>query len=187
MTHHLPQDTQGLSQFSGEDYESQWESRKMGCLSSLVQDREDTSSLTDLQIVQYHCDTDRVQAAHFQSMDAFTKKEKEMKDMSRASRKDSKNVHVSTTEDRNKIKALASELKEQCDYLMSKPDSDTENKNSEKYSQVSVKCVNNTAGGSNIIKGKSFFRKIQRKTATRKERRKRSSKKKVSSQNTKGQ
>ena len=50
------------------------------------------------------------------------------------------------------IKALASELKEQYDYLMSKPDSDIENKNCEKYSQVSVKCVNNTAGGSNIIK-----------------------------------
>ena len=46
----------------------------MGCLCSLVQDREDTSSLTDLQIVQYHCDTDRVQAAQFQSMGAFTKK-----------------------------------------------------------------------------------------------------------------
>ena len=49
-----------------------------------------------------------------------------MKEMSTASRKDSKNVHASTTEDRNKIKALASELKEQYDYLMSKPDSDTE-------------------------------------------------------------
>ena len=79
----------------------------MGCLCSLVQDREDTSSLTDLQIVQYHCDTDRVQAAQFQSMDAFTKKDKEMKEMSMASRKDSKNIHVSTTEDRNKIKTLA--------------------------------------------------------------------------------
>ena len=159
----------------------------MGCLCSLVQDREDTFSLIDLQIVQYHCDTDRVQAAQFQSMDAFTKKEKEMKEMSMASRKHSKNVHVSTTEDRNKIRALASELKEQYDYLMSKPDSDIENKNCEKYSQVSVKCVNNTADGSNIIKGKSFFRKIQRKTATRKERKKKSSKKKVSSQNTKRQ
>ena len=98
----------------------------MGCLCSLVQDREDTSFLTDLQIVQYHWDTDRVQAAQFQSMDAFTKKEKEMKEIVMASRKDSKNVHVSTTEDRNKIKALASELKEQYDYLMSKPDSDRE-------------------------------------------------------------
>ena len=155
----------------------------MGCLCSLVQDREDTSSLTDLQIVQYHCDTDRVQAAQFQSMDAFTKKQKEM---SMASRKDSKNVHVSTTEDRNKIKALASELKEQYDYLTSKPDSDIENKNCEKYSQVSVKCVNNTAGGSNIIKGKSFFRKIPRKTATRKERREKSSVKKVSLKTIKG-
>ena len=35
----------------------------MRCVCSLVQDREDTSSLTYLQIVQYHCDTDRVQAA----------------------------------------------------------------------------------------------------------------------------
>ena len=68
-----------------------------------------------------------------------------------ASRKDSKNVNVSITEDRNEIKALASELKEQYDYLMSKLDSDTENKNCEKYSQVSVRCANNTAGGSNII------------------------------------
>ena len=158
----------------------------MGCLCSLVQDREDTSSLTDLQIVQYHCDTDRVQAAQFQSTDAFTKNEKEMKEMSMASRKDSKNVHVSSTEDRNKIKALASEVKEQYDYLMSKPDSDIENKNCETYSQVSVKCVNNTVGGSNIIKGKSFFRRIQRKTATRKERREKSSIKKVSLKTIKG-
>ena len=105
----------------------------MGCLCWLVQDREDTSFLTELQIVQYHCDTDRVQAAQFQSMDAFTKKEKEMKEIVMASRKDSKNVHVSITEDRNKIKALASELKEQYYYLMSKPDSDIENKNCEKY------------------------------------------------------
>ena len=68
---------------------------------------------------------------------------------------------------------------------MSKLDSDTKHKNCKKYSQVSVKCVNNTVGGSNKITGKTFSRKIQRKTATRKERRKKSSKKKVSSQNTK--
>ena len=94
----------------------------------------------------------------------------------RKSRKYNKNVNVSTTEDRNEIKALASKLKEQYDYLMSKLNSDTENKNCEKYSQVSVKCVNNTVGGSNIITGKSFSRKIQKKTATRKERREKSSK-----------
>ena len=40
--------------------------------------------------------------------------------------KDSKNVNVSTTEDRNEIKALASQLKEQYDYLMSKLNSDRE-------------------------------------------------------------
>ena len=65
------QNTQGLSQLSGEDHQSQWEGRKMGCLCSLVQDREDTSSLTNSQIVQYHCDTDRVRAAQFQSMGAL--------------------------------------------------------------------------------------------------------------------
>ena len=100
--------------------------------------------------------------------------------------KDSKNVNVSTTEDRNEIKALASKLKEQYEYLLSKLNSDTENKNCEKYSQMSVKCVNDTVGGSNKITGKSFSRKIQRKTATRKERRKKSSRKKVSYQTTKG-
>ena len=51
---------------------------------------------------------------------------------------------------------------------------------------MSVKCVNNTVGGSNKITGKSFSRKIQRKTATSKERRKKSSKKKVSYQTNKG-
>ena len=96
----------------------------------------------------------------------------------RKGRKDSKNVNVSTTEDRNEIKALASKPKEQYEYLMSKLNSDTENKNCEKYSQMSVKCVDNTVGGSTKITGKSFSRKIQRKTATRKERRKKSSKKK---------
>ena len=104
----------------------------------------------------------------------------------RKGRKDSKSVNVSTTEDRNEIKALASKTKEPYEYLMSKLNSDTENKNCEKYSQMSVKCVNDTVGGSNKITGKSFSRKIQRKTATRKERRKKSSKKKVSYQTTKG-
>ena len=51
---------------------------------------------------------------------------------------------------------------------------------------MSVKCVNNTVGGSNKITGKSFSRKIHRKTATCKERRKKFFKKKVSYQNTKG-
>ena len=41
---------------------------------------------------------------------------------------------------RNKIEALASKLKEQYEYLMSKLDNVTENKNCEKYSYVSVKC-----------------------------------------------
>ena len=55
------------------------------------------------------------------------------------------------TEDRNEIKALASKLKEQYEYLLSKLNSDTENKNCEKYSQMPVKCVNDTVGGSNKI------------------------------------
>ena len=53
---------------------------------------------------------------------------KEMSMANRKGRKDSKNVNVSTTEDRNEIKALASKLKEQYDYLMSKLNGDTENK-----------------------------------------------------------
>ena len=65
----------------------------------------------------------------------------------RKGRTDSKNVQVSTTEDRNEIKALASKLKEQYDYLVSKLDSDTKNKNCEKYSQVSVKCEQHPRGG----------------------------------------
>ena len=52
---------------------------------------------------------------------------------------------------------------------MSKLNSDTENKNCEKYSQMSVKCVNDTVGGSNKITGKSFSRKKKGKTATRKD------------------
>ena len=67
---------------------------------------------------------------------------------------------------------------------MSKLDSDTQNKNCKKYSLVSVKCVNNTVGGSNIIKGKSFPGKENCYTQ---ERRKKSSKKKVSPQNTRGE
>ena len=104
-------------------------------------------------------------------------KKKLNKEMSMANRKgskDNKNVNVSITEDRNKIEALASKLKEQYDYLMSKLDNVTENKNCKKYSYVSVKCLNNTAGGSNATKAKSFSKKIQRKTATHKERRKKS-------------
>ena len=89
----------------------------------------------------------------------------------RKGRKDNKNVTVSTTKDRNEIEALASKLKEQYDHLMSKLDNVTENKNCEKYSFVSVNCLNNTVGGSNATKGKSFSKKMQRKTATRKERR----------------
>ena len=54
---------------------------------------------------------------------------------------------------RNKIEALASKLKEQYEYLMSKLDNVTENKNCEKYSYVSVKCLNNTAGGQTQLKG----------------------------------
>ncbi|CAH3032432.1 unnamed protein product [Porites lobata] len=61
---------------------------------------------------------------------------KEMSLTNRKGRKDSKNVNVSTTEDRNEIKALASKLKEQYEYLLSKLNSDTENKNCEKYSQM---------------------------------------------------
>ena len=104
----------------------------------------------------------------------------------RKGRTDSKNVYVSTTKDGNEIKALASKLKEQYDYLVSKLDSDTNNKNCEKYSQKSLKCSNNTVAVSQKkLQGNHSVEKYNGKTATRKERRKKSSKKKVSSQNTK--
>ena len=60
---------------------------------------------------------------------AWKAKQKLHKEMSMANRegcKDSKNVNVSTTEDRNEIKALASQLKEQYDYLIAKLNSDRE-------------------------------------------------------------
>ena len=64
--------TGNVTAFGGGPSKSvEWEGRKMGCLCSLVQDREDTSSLTNSQIVQYHCGTDRVRAAQFQSMGAL--------------------------------------------------------------------------------------------------------------------
>ena len=44
-------------------------------------------------------------------------------------RKDNKNVNVSTTNNHNKIEALASKLKEQYNYFMSKVDNVTEIKN----------------------------------------------------------
>ena len=124
---------------------------------------------------------------HYRRLEIQKKKlNKEMLMANRIGSKDNKNVNVSTTEDRNEIESLASKLKEHYDYLMSKLDNVTENKNCKKYSYVSVKCLNNTTGGSNATKGKSFSKKIQRKTATCKERRKKTSKKKVSSQNATG-
>ena len=70
-----------------------------------------------------------VEALSFTTCRLEKQKQKLHKEMSMANRKgckDSKNVNVSTTEDRNEIKALASQLKEQYDYLMSKLNSDRE-------------------------------------------------------------
>ena len=70
-----------------------------------------------------------VEALSFTTCRLEKPKQKLHKEMSMANRKgckDSKNVNVSTTEDRNEIKALASQLKEQYDYLMSKLNSDRE-------------------------------------------------------------
>ncbi|XP_068671201.1 synaptonemal complex protein 1-like [Montipora foliosa] len=83
---------------------------------------------------------------HYRRLEIQKKKlNKEMSMANRKGSKDNKNVNVSTTEDRNEIEALASKLKEQYDYLMSKLDNVTENKNCKKYSYMSVKCLNNTA------------------------------------------
>ena len=70
-----------------------------------------------------------VEALSFTTSWLEKQKQKLHKEMSMANDKgckDSKNVNVSTTEDRNEIKALASQLKEQYDYLMSKLNSDRE-------------------------------------------------------------
>ena len=63
----------------------------------------------------------------------------------------------------------------------------TENKKCEKYSRVSVRCVNNTTGGSNKDKGKISFTKAKRNTAKRRERRNQSSTTKVSYKNATGE
>ena len=56
-------------------------------------------------------------------------------------------------------------------------------KKSERYTRLSIKCVNTTAGGKNTNKGK-YITKVQRNTKTRNERRKKSSDKSVSYQKT---
>ena len=53
---------------------------------------------------------------------------------------------------------------------MSQLNDSTENKKCEKYSRVSVRCVNNTTGGPDKDKGKISFTKTKRNTAKRRER-----------------
>ena len=70
---------------------------------------------------------------------------------------------------------------------MSQLNDSTENKKCEKYPPVSVRCVNNTTGGSNKDKGKISFTKAKRNTAKRRKRRNRSSTTKVSYKNATGE
>ena len=105
----------------------------------------------------------------------------------RKGRKDNKNVTVSTTKDRNEIEALASKLKEQYDHLMSKLDNVTENK-IVKNIHMCLSIVWTTLWvGQTQLKGNHSLKKYNGKLLhAKKDGRKRSSKKKVSSQNTTG-
>ena len=115
-------------------------------------------------------------------------KSKLNKEKSTGHRKASKTSHsvLKPTKNLTELRAIATKLQKQYENvnkLMSQLNDSTENKNCEKYSRVSVKCVNNTTGGSN----KNSFTKRKRNTAKRRERRNRSSTNRVSYKNDKGQ
>lgn len=81
------------------------------------------------------------------------------------------------------LKELAAKLEKQHDCItkmMSKLQETADNKDYEKYSCLSTKCVNTTAGGENSHKGENKYTKTQRNTKKRKERRNIPSKKIVS-------
>ena len=82
------------------------------------------------------------------------------------------------TENLTELRALATKLQKQytnVNKLMSQLNDSTENKKCEKYSRVSVTCVNNTPGGLN----QNSFTKTKRNTAKHRKRRNRSSTKRV--------
>ena len=71
--------------------------------------------------------------------------------------------------------------------ILSQLNDSTENKNCEKYSCESVKCVTNSTGGPDTDRVKQSYKKTQRNTAKRRQRRKKSSDNIVSFQTTSGE
>ena len=92
--------------------------------------------------------------------------------------------------DPTKLRAMAANLQKQyneVNRILSQLNDSTENKNCEKYSCESVKCVTNSTGGPDTDRVKQSYTKTQRNTAKRRQRRKKSSNNIVSFQTTSGE
>ena len=92
--------------------------------------------------------------------------------------------------DPTKLRAMAANLQKQyneVNRILSQLNDSTENKNCEKYSCESVKCVTNSTGGPETDRVKQSYTKTQRNTAKRRQRRKKSSNNIVSFQTTSGE
>ena len=92
--------------------------------------------------------------------------------------------------DPTKLRAMAANSQKQynkVNRILSQLNDSTENKNCEKYSCESVKCVTNSTGGPDTDRVKQSYTKTQRNTAKRRQRRKKSSNNIVSFQTTSGE
>ena len=80
--------------------------------------------------------------------------------------------------DPTKLRAMAANLQKQytdVNRILSQLDDSTENKNCERYSCESVKCVTNSTGGPGTDRVKQSYAKTQRNSAKRRKRRKKPS------------
>ena len=92
--------------------------------------------------------------------------------------------------DPTKLRAMAANLQKQyneVNRILSQLHDSTENKNCEKYSCESVKCVTNSTGGPGTDQVKQSYTKTQKNTAKRRKRRKKSSNNILSLQKTSGE
>ena len=92
--------------------------------------------------------------------------------------------------DPTKLRAMAANLQKQyneVNRILSELNDSTEDKNCEKYSCESVKCVTNSTGGPGTDRVKQSYTKTQRNTAKRRKRRKKSSNNILSLQKTSGE
>ena len=92
--------------------------------------------------------------------------------------------------DPTKLRAMAANLQKQnteVKRILSQLNDSTENKNCEKYSCESVKCVRNSTGGHGTDRVKQSYAKTQRNTAKRRKRRKKPCNNMLSFQKTSGQ